>query len=187
MWSLGDCRERMLYRFCLVHALLRQSRLLHRFTDHGGICMGMYGVNARKYGRQLFLWCETSHDLKLHTELLPEGTYKSPDWSADPFKLQWNKTLEAVFSVCNHRQVTNVSGFLCRWKKRLGMAATRRTQSRALTQLTPRRPTTHSIITGRMIAAGVSALCFSAFTAARCFPITCPGSQRLIVCWLNAD
>lgn len=92
--------------------------------------------------------------------------------SADPFKLQWNKSLEAVFSVCNNRQVTNVSGFLCRWTKRLGMVATRRTQSRAVTQLTPRRPTTHSIITGRMIAAGVSALCFSALTA-RCFLSTC--------------
>lgn len=65
-----------------------------------------------------------------------------------------------MFSVCNHRQVTNVSGFLCRWKKRLRTAATRRTQSWAVTRLTPRRPTTHSIITGCMIAAGVSALFF---------------------------
>lgn len=62
-------------------------------------------------------------------------------------------------SVCNHRQVTNVSGFLCRWRMRPGTTVTRRparAQHARTQSLTPRLPITHSIITGRMIAAGVS-------------------------------
>lgn len=37
VWSVSDCRERMLCRFWLMHALLGQSRLPRRFTDAVGI------------------------------------------------------------------------------------------------------------------------------------------------------
>lgn len=111
----------------------------------------------------------------------------------DCFSPFWNKTLHALFSVCNHRQVTNVSGFLCRWRTRPGTTATRcpagvRTQTPPATHPTPRRPITHSIVTGRMIAAGVSGpaalsvhslflllhslVWFRCFTSTLCFPAT---------------
>lgn len=95
--------------------------------------------------------------------------------------LFWIKPLHAVFSVCNHRQVTNVSGFLCRWRRRPRMTATRRpagvrhaqTQSPPATHPTPCRPIIHSIVTGRMIAAGVSVV----FTPSVCvvFPHSAAG------------
>lgn len=63
----------------------------------------------------------------------------------------------SLFPVCNHRQVTNVSGCLCRWRTRPGTTARRRpAATRRPTPPTPHRPIAHSIITRRMIAAGVS-------------------------------
>lgn len=79
-----------------------------------------------------------------------------------------------MFSVCNHGQVTNVSGFLCRWRRFPGTTVTRHlavawaalTPNQPVNHLTPRRPITRSIITGSMIAAGVS------------------GSSSSLCCWL---